>query len=265
MAFFALEGVSKAYGAGAERTEVLRDVDLELAEGEFVAIVGFSGSGKTTLISLMAGLLEPDAGRVRLEGREVRAPGPERGIVFQNYSLLPWLSVRGNVELGVRHVAAYATCPDCGQWLTGKADDAELPMSAARAKVVLDENRTACPHCSGRLWTLTRKGKPQRSYRELVVDALQQLPTIGVKTAENLVNRFGEAMLGAMLADNVFEFINLMDEEGELVFSDRQAARIELSSALGQKVHLFLLVKVRENWADDPDRYREMGIEFPKN
>ena len=104
MAFFALEGVSKAYGAGAERTEVLRDVDLELAEGEFVAIVGFSGSGKTTLISLMAGLLEPDAGRVRLEGREVRAPGPERGIVFQNYSLLPWLSVRGNVELGVRQV-----------------------------------------------------------------------------------------------------------------------------------------------------------------
>jgi SNF2 family DNA or RNA helicase len=146
----------------------------------------------------------------------------------------PAFTVRRTVyrdELGARHVAAYATCPDCGQWLTGKADDAGLPMSAARAKVVLDENRSACPHCSGRLWTLTRKGKPQRAHRELVVDALQQLPTIGVKTAENLVNRFGEAMLGAMLADNVFEFINLMDEEGELVFSDRQAVRMERAMA----------------------------------
>ncbi len=146
----------------------------------------------------------------------------------------PAFNVRRTVyrdELGARHVAAYAICPDCGQWLTDQANDAELPMSAARAKVVLDENRTACPHCSARLWTLTRKGKPQRSHRELVVDALQQLPTIGAKTAENLVQRFGAEMLGDMLADNVHEFINLMDEEGELVFSDRQAARMERAMA----------------------------------
>src|SRR5690606_32004108 len=68
---------------------------------ELVAIVGFSGSGKTTLISLLAGLERPTSGRVLYEGREVTGPGPERGVVFQSYSLMPWLSVRGNVALAV--------------------------------------------------------------------------------------------------------------------------------------------------------------------
>ena len=104
MAFFELTGVSKGYGAGKTRTEVLAEIDLAVEEGEFIAIVGFSGSGKTTLISMMAGLLEPDAGQILLEGEPISGPGPERGLVFQNYSLLPWLTVRGNVELGVRQV-----------------------------------------------------------------------------------------------------------------------------------------------------------------
>ena len=104
MSFFELQGVSKGYGSGGKRTEVLSEIDLAVDEGEFIAIVGFSGSGKTTLISLMAGLLEPDAGRVLLQGEEVRGPGPDRGLVFQNYSLLPWLTVAGNVDLGVRQV-----------------------------------------------------------------------------------------------------------------------------------------------------------------
>ncbi len=95
-----LVGVAKSFGA----TEVLADVHLRVAEGEFVAIVGFSGSGKTTLVSLVAGLLEPDAGEVLLEGRPVDGPGPDRGVVFQNYSLLPWLTVHENVELAVRQV-----------------------------------------------------------------------------------------------------------------------------------------------------------------
>lgn len=104
MAFFELTSVSKGYGSGASRSEVLHDVDLEVAEGEFIAIVGFSGSGKTTLISLMAGLLSPDSGQIRLQGEPVTSPGPDRGVVFQNYSLLPWLTVFGNVELAVRQV-----------------------------------------------------------------------------------------------------------------------------------------------------------------
>ena len=85
MSLLELSKVSKAFNG----SPVLCDVDLCIARGEFVAIVGFSGAGKTTLISLIAGLLRPDSGEVRLEGRPVTVPGPDRGIVFQNYSLLP--------------------------------------------------------------------------------------------------------------------------------------------------------------------------------
>jgi len=104
--YFELAGVTKSFGPSHARTEVLHDVDLALADGELVAIVGFSGSGKTTLISLMAGLLAPDAGEVRLQGEPVRGPGPDRGVVFQSYSLLPWLTVDGNVALAVDRVHA---------------------------------------------------------------------------------------------------------------------------------------------------------------
>jgi nitrate/nitrite transport system ATP-binding protein len=96
-----LKGVRKAYTTGTRTTEVLGGIDLTIAAGELVAIVGFSGSGKTTLISLLAGLERPTAGTVSFEGAEIIGPSPERGIVFQNYSLMPWLSARGNVALSV--------------------------------------------------------------------------------------------------------------------------------------------------------------------
>jgi nitrate/nitrite transport system ATP-binding protein len=101
MSFLSLKGVCKSYGSGAKRTEVLSNLDLDVVEGEFVAIVGFSGSGKTTLISAIAGLVLPDAGEITLKGKPVIGPGPDRGVVFQSYSLMPWLSVRGNVALAV--------------------------------------------------------------------------------------------------------------------------------------------------------------------
>src|SRR5437667_1224781 len=101
MAFLSLAGVSKGYGAGAGRTEVLAGIDLDVAKGELVAIVGYSGAGKTTLISMMAGLTMPDAGTVTLDGRPVTGPGRERGVVFQNYSLLPWMTTLENVQLAV--------------------------------------------------------------------------------------------------------------------------------------------------------------------
>jgi len=103
MAFLELKGVSKGYGAGesGDRTEVLRDINLEVRRGEFLAIVGYSGAGKTTLISLIAGLLFPDRGEIILDGRPVTGPGPERGVVFQNYSLLPWMTTYENVLLAV--------------------------------------------------------------------------------------------------------------------------------------------------------------------
>jgi nitrate/nitrite transport system ATP-binding protein len=104
MAYLELRGVSKGFGAGRDRVEVLRGVDLDVEQGEFVAIVGYSGAGKTTLLSLVAGLLRPDAGTITLRGQAVTEPGPDRGVVFQNYSLLPWLSVYDNVALGVDQV-----------------------------------------------------------------------------------------------------------------------------------------------------------------
>jgi nitrate/nitrite transport system ATP-binding protein len=106
MPILELKAVSKSFGEGDTRTRVLKNVSLSVEEGEFVAIVGFSGSGKTTLISLMAGLMQPDGGEVLFKGAPVRAPGPERGVVFQSYSLMPWLSVRGNVALAVDAVFA---------------------------------------------------------------------------------------------------------------------------------------------------------------
>ncbi|QOZ75832.1 ABC transporter ATP-binding protein [Bradyrhizobium sp. CCBAU 53351] len=106
MSFLSLKGLCKAYGTGAKRTSVLSDVNLDVAEGEFIAIVGFSGSGKTTLISTIAGLVQPDSGEITLKGKPVTAPGPDRGVVFQSYSLMPWLTVRGNVALAVDQVFA---------------------------------------------------------------------------------------------------------------------------------------------------------------
>jgi len=106
MAFLEISDLTRAYGHGDERREVLGGINLKVEEGEFVAIVGFSGSGKTTLISAIAGLIAPDRGGVILRGREVTGPGAGVGVVFQSYSLMPWLTVEGNVALAVD--SAYA-------------------------------------------------------------------------------------------------------------------------------------------------------------
>jgi nitrate/nitrite transport system ATP-binding protein len=100
MAFLELKNVSKRFGS----SEVLRDINLSIEKGEFVAIVGYSGAGKTTFISLIAGLLTADSGSITLNDLEITAPGPDRGIVFQNYSLLPWLTVYENIYLAVNQV-----------------------------------------------------------------------------------------------------------------------------------------------------------------
>ena len=102
--FLELDGVAIGFGPEKTRTDILRDVNLEVGENEFVAIIGFSGSGKSTLVSLLAGLERPTEGEVRMEGVEVTRPGPRRGVMFQSYSLLPWLSVFGNIELAVKQV-----------------------------------------------------------------------------------------------------------------------------------------------------------------
>ena len=99
--FLELSGVGKGYGKGDARSEVLADIDLSVERGELVCIVGYSGAGKTTLVSLMAGLTAPDRGTIKLGGKPVSGPGADRGVVFQNYSLLPWLTAYENVHLAV--------------------------------------------------------------------------------------------------------------------------------------------------------------------
>ena len=96
-----LKGVCKSYGEGKAKTSILKDIHLDIRQGEFIAIVGFSGSGKTTLLSMIAGLLTADSGVLLKNGKAISGPGPDRGVVFQNYSLMPWLTVYENVALAV--------------------------------------------------------------------------------------------------------------------------------------------------------------------
>ncbi len=106
MPYLAVRGLEKSFVTPRGTTRVLGGVDLALEAGEFVAVVGYSGSGKTTLVSLIGGLLTPDAGGIVLDGVPVDGPGPERGIVFQQYSLLPWMTVYDNVALAVDAVSS---------------------------------------------------------------------------------------------------------------------------------------------------------------
>ncbi|MEO8213976.1 MAG: ABC transporter ATP-binding protein [Myxococcales bacterium] len=102
MAFLEMKQVNKGFGRGkAATTPVLSDINLSVERGEFVAIVGYSGAGKTTLINMIAGLTSPDQGTVTLDGKPVTGPGADRGVVFQNYSLLPWMTAYQNVYLAV--------------------------------------------------------------------------------------------------------------------------------------------------------------------
>ena len=99
--YLSLSLVSKTFTRGAVMTEVLRDVSLAVNKGEYISIIGHSGCGKSTLLNIIAGLSEVSEGVVLLENREVTEPGPDRAVVFQNHSLLPWLTVYENVKLAV--------------------------------------------------------------------------------------------------------------------------------------------------------------------
>lgn len=99
-----INNVNMTFKSNDNEVCVLKDIDLKIKKGEFVAIVGFSGSGKSTLINLMGGLLHPTKGEVKCKGQLVTGPNRDRGVIFQNYSLLPWLSVGGNVALAVNQV-----------------------------------------------------------------------------------------------------------------------------------------------------------------
>ncbi len=103
-AFLRVDHVDKSFQRGGVSTEVLKDICLTIDRGEFVAIIGHSGCGKSTLLNLIAGLTKVSAGAILLEDRQVNEPGPDRAVVFQNHSLLPWLTVYENVRLAVDKV-----------------------------------------------------------------------------------------------------------------------------------------------------------------
>ncbi|NMG37737.1 ATP-binding cassette domain-containing protein [Chelativorans sp. ZYF759] len=105
-AYLNLDRIGKTFTRGAQRTEVLRDIKLTIDKGEYISIIGHSGCGKSTLLNLVAGLVPITEGAVLLENKEVNAPGPDRAVVFQNHSLLPWLTVYDNVKLAVSKVFA---------------------------------------------------------------------------------------------------------------------------------------------------------------
>src|SRR5256885_535233 len=102
--FVQVSNVNMVFNTRSGRFVALENVNLNIREGEFVSIIGHSGCGKSTLLNLVAGLLEPTSGGLIAGGREIAGPGPDRAVVFQNHSLLPWLTCFGNVYLAVERV-----------------------------------------------------------------------------------------------------------------------------------------------------------------
>lgn len=97
-----VRGLRRSFPMGGGTFTALGGVDLDVADGEFVTLVGPSGCGKTTLMNIVAGLDNPTGGEVKVDGVRVKGPGPDRGVIFQQYALFPWLTVRKNVEFGLR-------------------------------------------------------------------------------------------------------------------------------------------------------------------
>jgi nitrate/nitrite transport system ATP-binding protein len=134
--FIKVEAAEMVFTTKKGPFHALHDVHLSVAKGEFVTLIGHSGCGKSTLLNLIAGLLKPTAGVLLCDQREIAAPGPERGVVFQNHSLLPWLSCFDNVHLAVERVFGAKE---------GKAK-LEARTKAALALVGMDHALAKRPH-----------------------------------------------------------------------------------------------------------------------
>lgn len=97
-----IQNVNKSFTVDGQKVDVLKGINLEVQEGEFIAIVGHSGCGKSTLLKIIAGLEKNDTGLVTVDGKEVNGPGMDRGMIFQEHRLFPWMSIEKNVQLGLK-------------------------------------------------------------------------------------------------------------------------------------------------------------------
>lgn len=97
-----IQNVNKSFTVDGQKVDVLKDINLEVQEGEFIAIAGHSGCGKSTLLKIIAGLEKNDTGLVTVDGKEVNGPGMDRGMIFQEHRLFPWMSIEKNVQLGLK-------------------------------------------------------------------------------------------------------------------------------------------------------------------
>ena len=132
-AYLKLDHIDKHFDRASVRTVVLTDINLTIDKGEFVSIIGHSGCGKSTLLNLIAGLTPVSKGAVLLENREVNAPGPERAVVFQNHSLLPWLTVYENVHLAVSKVfKAAKSKAENHEWVMANLDLVQMAHAKDR-------------------------------------------------------------------------------------------------------------------------------------
>ena len=129
--FLEIQGVAQTFRTAKGDFPALRDIDLTVAKGEFVALIGHSGCGKSTLLNLIAGLTTPTQGTLLCANREISGPGPERAVVFQNHSLLPWLTCYENIYLGVERVFGQSGLVD------GKTRETKLQLKA-RTDAALD-------------------------------------------------------------------------------------------------------------------------------
>ena len=121
-AYLTIEGMSKTFTKGAASTEVLTDINLKVDRGEYISIIGHSGCGKSTVLNIVAGLIESSSGVVILDCKEVRDPGPDRSMVFQNHSLLPWLTVYQNVAIAVNKVSKNKSAREKDEWIRHNLD-----------------------------------------------------------------------------------------------------------------------------------------------
>lgn len=130
MATLTLTALEKSFPNGKTRRRVLQGIDLTLNDNEFVSIVGASGCGKSTLLSIAAGLEEFDSGEVAVDGQPITGPGLDRGVVFQSYTLLPWLTARGNIEFALK--AAGTPAAQCREIAQQHLELVKLGHSADR-------------------------------------------------------------------------------------------------------------------------------------